>query len=48
VAGVLADPVHADEVYRSAVRNSHPDHPGGSPEAFHLVTAARAAIDRGA
>jgi hypothetical protein len=45
---VVSDPAHATEVFRSAARNSHPDQPGGSDEAFELVTSAKAIIDRSA
>jgi len=45
VEAVLADRDHAAEVYRSAARNSHPDQPDGSDEAFHFVTTAKAVLD---
>jgi hypothetical protein len=42
---VLADPDHLAEVARLAHRNSHPDRPGGSQEAYHFVTLAKAVLD---
>ncbi len=44
---VVADPAHANEVFRSAARNSRPDQPGGSDEAFQLGRAG-AVLDRSA
>ncbi len=45
VEQLISDPVHVADVFRAAARNSHPDHPGGSPEAFGLVTGAKAVLD---
>ncbi|WP_421119187.1 hypothetical protein ACE2AJ_17750 [Aquihabitans daechungensis] len=45
VEEVVHDPEHAAEVFRAAARNSHPDRHGGSQEAFHLVTRAKAVLD---
>ena len=45
---ILGDEGYRTDVFRSAARRSHPDQPGGSQEAFHLVTAAKAVLEGGA
>jgi curved DNA-binding protein CbpA len=43
---MLASPNARRRAYRRAAQQTHPDVPGGDPEAFRYVAAARDLLDR--